>query len=154
LAEITNAASKSLVGSPGARVEDSAQAIDLASQAVALEPSFGEYAVTLGEAHYRTGDWQAARDALAKATSLESSNSGAWFLLAMAEWQLRDEERARECQQEALRLIGQNGFATDQLNRLRAEAAALIRPAVARMPNGPEAFVRGASGPSPRSQAN
>jgi tetratricopeptide (TPR) repeat protein len=82
---------------------------------------------TLGVAHYRAGDYQAAVAALEKAAGLRPRGDGAgFFFLAMAHWQLGKEEQAdrwydrgvQECEQDGLRAAATAGF--------RAEAAALL----------------------------
>ena len=75
---------------PDEKFRDPARAIELAKEAVRLTSTDAYFWNTLGVAHYRHKDWQAAIDALTKAEGLAPGKDFAWnaFFLAMAHWQL------------------------------------------------------------------
>jgi Flp pilus assembly protein TadD len=80
---------------------------------------------TLGTAHYRAGNWQAAIDALTKSETLSQSKwlSFNGFFLAMAHWQRGDKEGARQWYDKTINSLTADD---DQFQRFRAEAAALL----------------------------
>jgi tetratricopeptide (TPR) repeat protein len=102
-----------------------AYAIQLARQAVTLEPQNGGFCRTLGIASYRAGKWQDAVAGLEKARELggASGNSNDWFL---AYWQVGEREKARECYGKAVQWMNKNNPYDEDLCRIRAEAAALL----------------------------
>jgi tetratricopeptide (TPR) repeat protein len=99
----------------------------LAKRAAERGPRQGSYWGTLGTAHYRAGDWDAAIAALEKALKLRSGgDSHNWFFLAMAHWQRGDKERARQWFDRAVAWMEKHMPAEEELRRFRAEAAALL----------------------------
>jgi Flp pilus assembly protein TadD len=102
-------------------------AVELAREAVALGPDWAQWN-TLGAAHYRAGDWQAAIEALEKSMSLSNGgNSFDRFFLAMAHWQAGRAEEARKWQKEAIEWMDRNQPDNEELRRFRAEAEELIK---------------------------
>jgi tetratricopeptide (TPR) repeat protein len=116
-----------LLTCPEARLRDPARALPLAKKAVELEPTNGNSCNTLGVAHYRVGDWKAALEALGHSLKLrEGGNSYDWFFLAMASWNLREQERARKWYAAAVLWMDRKAPVNKELRRFRAEAAALL----------------------------
>lgn len=92
-----NALAWQLVSSPEESLREPATAIALAEKAVKLDPDAAEIWNTLGIAYYEHGDWQQAVDALEKSAEIGvGNNSYNTFFLAMAHWQLGNEDSARE----------------------------------------------------------
>lgn len=107
---------------------DAAWAVGLAKKAVELAPKQGNIWNTLGVAHYRAGDWPAARTALQ--TSMEFRSGGDsfdWFFLAMALWELGDKNEARTWYDKAVGWMDRNDAKNEELRRFRAEAAELLK---------------------------
>src|SRR5207247_1141032 len=99
----------------------------IAKQAVEREPKEGTYWNTLGAAHYRAGDWQAAIAALDKSMELrQGGDSFDWFFLAMAHWRLGGKEKARKWYDQAVAWMDKNKPHHGELRRFRAEAAELL----------------------------
>jgi uncharacterized protein HemY len=99
----------------------------LAKDAAALEPNDWAIANTLGVAHYRVGAWNAAIAALER--SIQVRNGGTsfdWFFLAMAHWQLREKDKAREWSDRAVQWMDKNQPTDEEVRRFRAEAAELL----------------------------
>jgi tetratricopeptide (TPR) repeat protein len=106
-----------------------AHAIQLAQQAVTLEPHNSRFWRTLGTAYYRAGKWRDAVAALEKAMQLSGSGgvaSNDLFFLAMAHWQLGDRLKAQECYGDAVQWMNKINPYDEYLCRVRAEAAALL----------------------------
>ena len=80
-----------------ASVRDPERAVELAKNAVEVEPNNGMYWNTLGVAHYRAGNWKTAIEALTKSMELLAGQSKSFntFFLAMAHWQVGDKPQAR-----------------------------------------------------------
>lgn len=74
-----------------------ARALAWANQAVALAPTNGNYWNTLGVALYRNQKWSESIAALKKSVELSQGYRFGWnaFFLAMAHWQLRETDAAR-----------------------------------------------------------
>jgi tetratricopeptide (TPR) repeat protein len=105
-----------------------AYAIQLARQAVSLEPENSGFWSTLGTACYRAENWRDAVDGLEKARQLGGSrdDSNQLFFLAMAHWQLGERDKARECYGGAVQQMDKSNPYDEYLGRVRAEAAALL----------------------------
>ena len=125
------------------RLRDPARAVDLGKKVVELsitqgddrdQPGrdrLGNYWNTLGVAHYRAGNLEAALAALQK--SLELANGGNsryvcadWFFLAMANWKLDRKDEAREWYDRAVEWAVKKAPKDEELRRFKAEAAALM----------------------------
>jgi serine/threonine protein kinase/tetratricopeptide (TPR) repeat protein len=82
--------------SPREEFRNGPRAVEYASKAVQAAPGNGAFHNTLGVAHYRAGDYEAAVEALTKSMSLSRSGDATdRFFLAMAEWQLGNKPAAR-----------------------------------------------------------
>src|SRR5262249_32303739 len=93
---------------------------------VALVPQEGRSWNTLGVAHYRSGDFKAALEALEKGASIPGGDGTTTrFYQAMSYWRLGMKEQARECYDRALRRIAKNKVSDEEIERLRAEAPPL-----------------------------
>jgi tetratricopeptide (TPR) repeat protein/serine/threonine protein kinase len=116
------------------KVRAPAKAVELAMKAVELAPKTGSYWNTLGVAHYRAGDWNAALAALDKSMQLHTNpEAGDMYVKAMALWQLGDKEEARtwydratKSQDDNRQALAKNKAGAEYLKRLRAEAAELL----------------------------
>jgi eukaryotic-like serine/threonine-protein kinase len=122
---------------PGPR--DPAELVRLANVAIHSGlPDRANYWTTLGLAHYRAGDWAAARSALQKGMSLtEGGNGFDWLILAMAYHRSGDAAEPRRLYDRAAQWGERFKTEGEELRRLRAEAAALI--GVAERPPAPDA---------------
>jgi serine/threonine protein kinase/tetratricopeptide (TPR) repeat protein len=115
-----------------ANVPDPAQrrplrAIELARKATELSPQFHGAWNTLGVAHYRAGNWKAAVAALEKSASLSIGDDPYdRFFLAMAQWQLGNQEEARRQYDLGVAVVEGRPGEKRALRRVRAEAAALL----------------------------
>jgi tetratricopeptide (TPR) repeat protein len=106
---------------------DPASALTLAKRAVERDPKNGAYINTLGVARYRTGDWTGAIADLERSMALrEGGDSGDWFFIAMARWQLGEKDAAREWYDKAVKWMEKNAPRSEELTRFRNEAAALL----------------------------
>jgi tetratricopeptide (TPR) repeat protein len=104
-----------------------ALAVELAKEAVELNPKAGSWWNTLGAAHYRAGDWEPALEALGKSMELrQGGNSHDWFFVAMTHWKLGDRAEARRWYDQAVAWMDQNQPNNAELRRFRAEAGELI----------------------------
>jgi eukaryotic-like serine/threonine-protein kinase len=119
---------------PDQQFRDPARAVALAHSAVEIEPKDGLFRNTLGVAQYRAGDGKAALGSLQRSMHLrQGGDSFTWFFLAMAHWQLGEQQEARRWYGRAVRWLEENERALakdpsygEQLQRFRAEAAALL----------------------------
>jgi serine/threonine protein kinase len=105
---------------------DTGRAFEFAQKACELEPADAAHQTSLGMAHYRAGNWNAAVMALEKgAKSPKGYTCDGLFFLAMATWRLGNKERAYAMYDVAVRGMADNESHPD-LRRCRAEAAALL----------------------------
>jgi WD40 repeat protein/tetratricopeptide (TPR) repeat protein len=103
------------------------RAVQLAKEAVGVDPGQGMYWNTLGVAHYRAAEAKPAIPALEKSMELRSGgDSLTWFFLAMAHWQLGDKELARRWYAPAVLWMEKHRPTDPELARFRAEAAELL----------------------------
>jgi serine/threonine protein kinase/WD40 repeat protein/Tfp pilus assembly protein PilF len=109
-------------------------AVELAKQAVQQVPGEAFYWNTLGVAHYRSGEWQAAIRALLEAERLAPGKYFSFnaFFLAMCHRQLDDLVKAMDYYNRGVRWCRENQAklpATEQqeLKAFRAEAEALLK---------------------------
>jgi tetratricopeptide (TPR) repeat protein len=118
---------RTLIITPVAELWDPDTSLGLAKKAVARAPESVLLWNTLGMAHYRRGEWQAAIDVLERAEKLPYGNSGYnWFFLAMAHWQKGDKDRARHYYEQARDWRLQKRAGGEDLRRYHQEAAALL----------------------------
>jgi tetratricopeptide (TPR) repeat protein len=116
-----------LANSSDLRLRDSRLALAHARQAVKLMPHVAVFWNTLGKAHYRNGDWKAVTEALARSTELgKGGDSKDFFFLAMAHWQLGEEDEARRWYRKAVQWMETKRPQDEELHRFRAEAAQLL----------------------------
>jgi eukaryotic-like serine/threonine-protein kinase len=122
-----------LAACPDPRFGDRSRALELAKKAVELAPDTGYIWNTLGVAHYRKGNWRDAVVALEKSMQLgNGGDSFDRFFLAMAHWQLGDEEQAGKWYGLAVQWMEKNeqhSMAEElrqELPRFRGEAAELL----------------------------
>jgi Flp pilus assembly protein TadD len=82
---------------------------------------------TLGIAQYRNGDHKTAMETLKKSMDLRSGGDAFdWFFLAMAHWQLKNQDEARRWYDKAVAWVDKNQPKDEELLRFRAEAAQLL----------------------------
>jgi serine/threonine protein kinase/tetratricopeptide (TPR) repeat protein len=124
-----------LAACPDPQLRESGRAVELAKRAAGLTPQDHHVWNTLGTAHYRAGEWQAAITALEQSMALYAGNpeseqpaSFGSFLLAMAYWQRGDKEKARQEYDRAVRWMEKHEPKDEELLRFRAEATGLLRP--------------------------
>jgi len=112
-----------------AKRRDPGRAVELAKAVVkyAYTPN-ASYLRTLGVAQYRAGDWKAAITALEEGNRIRKAAGGPdCFFLAMAHWQLGDEEQAHVWYDRAVEWMDKNQPQNEELCRFRAEATDLLR---------------------------
>jgi serine/threonine protein kinase/tetratricopeptide (TPR) repeat protein len=119
------------------------RAVELAKKSVALEKKYWAHWLTLGLAHYRDGEYQAARKALEKSIELNQGlmtggDGYQWFLLALVLAKLNHQDDARAAYgrgEEWMSSVPNNrslswpynrGPDSDEIRRIRAEAAELL----------------------------
>jgi hypothetical protein len=116
-----------LLSTPDPAVRDPAHAALLAAKAAAAHPECSVYWNTLGAAHYRAGNFEAAIAALDRATAL--SDGGTAFdhvFLAMAYAQLAKYEQAQRYFERARRWMEQYQLDHPELLRLCDEAMSIL----------------------------
>jgi tetratricopeptide (TPR) repeat protein len=126
--ESMNALAWVLANCPDIKLRNPSKALALATQlATQLARTNGEYWNTLGTAHYRTGDWKKAIEALATSMKLrEGGDSMDWFFLAMAHWRLGDKVASRKWYDQAVAWMEKHQPQNVELRQIRAEAARLL----------------------------
>jgi tetratricopeptide (TPR) repeat protein len=117
-----------LATGPDLTRRDAALAVGLATKALEISPAGWSFWRTLGVAHYRSGDFEAAVEVLEKAAQLprEQEAIAEFFFLAMAHWQLGDRDQARQWYDRAAEWMAQNAPDHQEFSRFRAEAAELL----------------------------
>lgn len=124
-----------LITCSGHRRHDASRAIALAERAVHLAPDLGIYWNTLGAAHLRAGDDQAATTALEKSMALRGGgDSFDWFFLAIARHRLGDYGAARHYYASAVDWMDAHASMNKELKQFRDEADALLDVTVIRDP--------------------
>jgi serine/threonine protein kinase len=107
-------------------LRDPIQALSLAMRALALAPGQRDFWSTLALAHYRAGEWRAARAALDRAMELSAGGNGQdWLIRAMTSWRQDDWQEAHQWYKKASDWMDKNPL-TDELFHLRKEAADLM----------------------------
>src|SRR5262249_38702954 len=110
------------------KFRDPKLAVEAAKRAVKLAPQVGTYWNTLGVAHFRAGDWNAALLEFEKSMILRNGGDAFdWFFLAMTLWQLGHQSAARQWYDRGVRWLQKNAPKNDELERFREEAAALLK---------------------------
>src|SRR5262249_49550320 len=122
-----------LVTSPNPLFRDPNLAVELAKQAVRQVPGEADYWNTLGVAHYRSEEWEAAIQALEECEKLAPGKYFGChaFFLAMCHHQLGDTAKARDHYDRAVRWCRGNeeklsAQQQQELKAFRAEAEALL----------------------------
>jgi tetratricopeptide (TPR) repeat protein len=119
---------------PDAKLRDPDRAVELAKKAVLLAPKAGMYWNTLGAAHYRAGDWEAAVAALDKAVELHQGVDPVdQLFLAMAYRKLGKDDESRVAYNQALQWLERNETTlakkkaqAEELRRFRDEAEEVL----------------------------
>jgi eukaryotic-like serine/threonine-protein kinase len=126
-AAMCNELAWSLATHPNPKVRDPRRAIKWALKAVELVPGEGNYWNTLGVAHYRAGDWNAAREALEQSMGLrKGGDSSDWFFLAMSHEKLGNKEKARQWYDKAVEWMDKKDPENAELRGFRVEAAEIL----------------------------
>jgi tetratricopeptide (TPR) repeat protein len=120
---------------PDAKLRNSGRAVELAKKAVQLAPEQGAYWNTLGVAHYRAGDWQAAVAALNKSVELgRGVDASDRLFLGMAHQELGNPDEARKWYDQAVQWLEKHKPAlekdklqAEELLRLRSEAEDVLQ---------------------------
>jgi serine/threonine protein kinase len=114
-----------MVIQPKPPVGDAKQGLEIAKLAVAKAPENGGLWNTLGVAHYRTGNWSEAVNALNQSRVLrKGGDSYDFFFLAMAHWQSGDKDQARDWYKKATAALPKNK--NPELARVHEEAKKLV----------------------------
>jgi GlpG protein len=112
--------------SPDPKVRDPARAVELARQAVDLDPEEADYWNTLGAALYRAGQPAKALEALEMAMGLrEGGDAFDWFFVAMARHALGRDD-ARVWYDRAVAWMQEHAPDDEELKRFRAEAEGVL----------------------------
>jgi serine/threonine protein kinase len=107
-------------------LRDPIQALAQAMQALALAPRERKFWNTLGLAHYRAGEWRAARAALEKSMELAAGgDANDWLVLSMNCWHQGEQKEARTWYDKAADWL-ESHPPTDELYHLRRDAAKLL----------------------------
>jgi uncharacterized protein HemY len=111
-------------------LRDPRQALALAEAEVESDPERGGAWFTLALAHYRTGNWQAAADAVEKSihhTRGGEANAYDWALRAMIHAQQGNLEQARQEHRKAANWIAQHETRDEDLLSMVTEAEQLLQ---------------------------
>lgn len=118
---------------PDPKVRDPKKAVELARTNVNRMPRSGEFWSTLGLAHYRAGDAQAAVDALTRSMTLRPGEVVDWLFLAMAQQKLGHRDEARKWYDQAVQWLDKHATAlaqdpsqAEEFRRLRTEAEEVL----------------------------
>ena len=110
------------------RLRDPRRAVQYAIRATELAPEQADCWNTLGVAHYRAGNWQAALDALQKSIKVSGqADSSDMFFVALAHWQLGEVEEARRWYDKAVAQLVDDPSPDEELLRFRAEAEKTLK---------------------------
>jgi tetratricopeptide (TPR) repeat protein len=126
-ASLLNRRALTLATHPDAKLRDPGHAVELASKVVELAPTLGNAWNTLGVARYRNGEWKLAIEALTKSMELRDGGDPAdWFFLAMAEWQLGNQNAAHDWYRKAVEWLAAKRSVSSEFTRFQAEANTLL----------------------------
>jgi tetratricopeptide (TPR) repeat protein len=124
---------------PEVRLRDPRRAAELADKAVEIAPECGNHWTALGIARYRQSQWQKACTAFEKSLQLGTGSPGGdhrwadaidWFFLAMSNWQLGQQDEARQWYDKAVEWMEKaqpSEMDVEQLRRFRTEAEELLK---------------------------
>jgi tetratricopeptide (TPR) repeat protein len=119
-----------LANGADSKLRDAAEALKMARKAVELAPRESGNWQRLGWALYRTGAWKDSIEAFHKSMALQEDprggDSGQWFGLAVAHWQLGNKEEARKWHDQAVQWMEKNGPQDASFRGFRAEAEKLL----------------------------
>jgi tetratricopeptide (TPR) repeat protein len=117
----------SLATCPEPHLRDPAEAVAYARRAAELEPTQGAFWNTLGVAHYRSGEWEAAIEALEQSMAVRpQGEASGWFFLAMSQAQLGRTDEARKWYDRATEWMEAHLQDADELKQFRTEAAEVL----------------------------
>ena len=117
-----------LVNCADPQFRNAEEAIICAKRATNAVSDNADYHNTSGVAHYRAGDWQTAIQMLGEAISLRKEGNGRdWFFLSMAQWESNLADEAVRSYEHALQWMDENRPGNLELQRIRREAAALLK---------------------------
>jgi tetratricopeptide (TPR) repeat protein len=112
------------------KLRDAAEAVRLARKAVELARLDALSWQTLGWALYRTDAWKDSIEVFHKSMALQENpkggDSGQWFGVAVAHWQLGNKEEARKWNDQAVQWMEKNAPQDEWLRGFRAEAEKLL----------------------------
>jgi tetratricopeptide (TPR) repeat protein len=109
------------------KLRDSIQAVTEAKKAIELDPKLGLAWNTLGEAYYRTGQWQESITALNKGLSLrQGGTSEDFFFLAMAHHRAGHKDQAQKWYDKGITWMDKHAPKDPTLLRYRSEAANVL----------------------------
>ncbi|MBI1915655.1 MAG: tetratricopeptide repeat protein [Planctomycetes bacterium] len=106
-------------------LRDPVEALRLATRAVELAPEASNHWMYLGWAHFRNGNWLAARQVMKKGLELKGQgNAWEYLLLAMIHWKLGEKDRAKDYYDQGVQWMSQKNRNRHSytLRQLRAEA--------------------------------
>jgi tetratricopeptide (TPR) repeat protein len=122
---------------------DAREAVRHARRATVLQPEEGTYWNTLGAAHYRAGEWEDAKAALAQSMSLRrNGDSFDWFFLAMVELKMGRPAEARRWYDKAVESFHQWLPQNEELYRFQVEAALVLGLSKPEAPAASETLTR------------
>ena len=108
-------------------MRDPVEAVAEAKKAIELDPKIGIGWGTLGEAYYRTGQWQEAIAALDKALALfKSDNSEIFFFLAMAHHRAGHKDEAQKWYDKGIAWMDKHAAQGRRPTPLPPEAASVL----------------------------
>jgi len=125
---LLNGLAWSLSLSPAAPPRDSAEAVERAKRALAVDPKERAFWNTLGLAHLRAGNWPQAEEALRKSIELQSHGGDASdrLVMAMLSWRRGDKAKALEWYIRSLDWMARYPDPDPSLSALRDETARLL----------------------------
>jgi serine/threonine protein kinase len=100
--------------------------LELARQAVKLEPNKWLFLNTLGVAAYRNQEWSAAIEVLQESITLTGGDAHDLYFLAMSYWQQGNKKEARRFYDRAVAWVEKKHSKDLELRRFRDEAATLL----------------------------